>query len=275
MIYSFIQFRISCLKRKRKEKKKKKMNCFYPKLTSCGSGDDDSFRFQPILKKNFGGFLDALKKSRNTTGRPHRGLDAKKQRSRKKPSRNKSVRKSNDIQDDNGSPTYINSTYNHKDELLSRTITSRSTEEDETLYPASTEEWSLNTTKFERGTYLSRLHERNLVYENEKYKSTVKFNKTYYDTTHHRSNTSSPPSPTDSIESTEAVKVSSRKRFQYIRVNDQQNSRADPPSDKSLMTFRSIRADDAGSILFKKYPRRQQNELARQIIQQRDRKSVV
>jgi len=65
--------------------------------------------------------------------------------------------------------------------------------------------------------------------------------------------------------------------FDYIRKAHRQFTQPykDPPSDRSMATARSVRAEDADSILFRKgflpgRPRRKQNELARQILRRRE-----
>ena len=92
-----------------------------------------------------------------------------------------------------------------------------------------------------------------------------------------------PPSPTNSVG---AVKRSIKSKFDYIRKNQQfSNLLQDPPSDKSLASSHSIKAEDAGSLLrgtfANAYARKQaiearkmqlitrKNALAKHIIQKR------
>ena len=87
-----------------------------------------------------------------------------------------------------------------------------------------------------------------------------------------------------------AVKRTIRSKFDYIRKNQRfTNPFPDPPSDRSMATSHSIRAEDAGSLLFR--GRRQckenkdviranemvarRNELVKQIMQQKQRSIMV
>jgi hypothetical protein len=76
------------------------------------------------------------------------------------------------------------------------------------------------------------------------------------------SSTASPSSPTDSVG---AVKRTIRGKFDYIRKNQRfANSFPDPPSDQSMATFHSIRAEDVGSLLLRgRHNSKQTNDLAK------------
>jgi hypothetical protein len=88
--------------------------------------------------------------------------------------------------------------------------------------------------------------------------------------------TPAPTSPTDSVG---AVKTSFRSKFDYIRKNQRfANPFPDPPSDRSMITTKSIIAAEAGSLLKKGYRTSihkktvmvaRRNELVKQILKQR------
>jgi len=173
------------------------------------------------------------------------------------------------ISKDNGKPSYIDSRYS-EDTYPTDAITDSSASEEE--YDGYTSEWTTRTnasewttktTETEKKPYVSWLDNSNDQTSKNNGKQTDHVSPSPHKDV---------PSPTSSVG---AVKISAKDRFDYIRSKNRLHfainpAQKDPPSDKTMMTSRSIRAADAGSILFKSVHRRK-NELATQIIKRRQK----
>jgi hypothetical protein len=172
---------------------------------------------------------------------------------------------------DNGKPSYIDSRYS-EDTYPTDAITDSSASEEEYdgytsewTTKTNASEWTAKTTETEKKSYVSWLNNSNDQTSHNNGKQTDHISPSQNDV----------PSPTSSVG---AVKISAKDRFDYIRSKNRHMfavnpAQRDPPSDKTKMTSRSIRAADAGSILFKSVHRRK-NELATQIIKRRQKTPV-
>ena len=179
------------------------------------------------------------------------------------------------VSKDNGKPSYIDSRYS-EDTYPTDAITDSSASEEE--YDGYTSEW---TTKTNAAEWTAKTTTKTTEREKKSYFSWL--NNSNDQTSHNNGKQTDPistsqndvPSPTSSAG---AVKISAKDRFDYIRSKNRHQfainpAQRDPPSDKTMMTSRSIRAADAGSILFKSVHRRK-NELATQIIKRREKTPV-
>jgi hypothetical protein len=267
------------------------MDCFFPPLTSVGSGASSiepvsasssmCNAMKPVEKKEIHlwgkGVLAQLRKcggverytrsgSEMIKNRMGRVVEGKRMGGADYHPRNRTANYV--ISKDNGKPSYIDSRYS-EDTYPTDAITDSSASEEE--YDGYTSEWTAKTNASEWTTKTTETEKKSYVswLNNSKDQTSHKNGK---QTDHISPSQNDVLSPTSSVG---AVKISAKDRFDYIRSKNRHQfavntAQRDPPSDKTMMTSRSIRAADAGSILFKSVHRRK-NELATQIIKRRQK----